>query len=214
MPQLMIIIQFFTYSPLHPERSPASVDWSTEVHHFLIRSAFDQESEDCLLQMELGSDQIDSFGNQAPSQSFMHAMRAENESVNQARFKMAHFIQEKYEMAADFRSQALTDPLATFQFCFYRGSALHPIMDTSSPAHEGFQIWSPLDILSVLNHGSFPTSIEDLQHLLLSPDRINRTIGLMHMIDQIYLELKMRDFLFEVPQTENRTTVAPLVPAS
>jgi hypothetical protein len=74
-------------------------------------------------------------------------------------------------------------------------------MDTTSPAHQGFQIWSPFDLLNVLKHGAFPSSIEDLSHLLSSPDEIKRTIGLMKLIDQIYLKLKIRDFLFEMPGT-------------
>jgi hypothetical protein len=223
MTQLMMIIQFLVQSPRIPARSPASQGWSTEVHHLLIRSAFGQEPEDCLLQMESGSDQVDSLWNQGSENSYQHAMRAKNESEEDARSKMAHFIRDHYEVAMGFRDQMISqegrpdaDPLPRLQFCFYRGSALHPIMDTSSPAHEGFQIWSPFDILTVLKHGSFPTSIEDLKTLLSNPDQLKWTVGLMQMIDQLYLKLEMRDFLFEMPrpQTENRTKVAPLVPAS
>ena len=134
----------------------ASPEWSTEAHHRLIRSAFEGEPRECLEQMESGSDDVDRPTNQGPGRSYLHAMRSADETVEQARTAMAHFIRREYEIAHRIlRESRDPDPVPLLQSCFHRGRALHPVMDITSPAHAGFRIWSPWNILEMLRHGSF-----------------------------------------------------------
>jgi hypothetical protein len=201
-----MILMLFSLTPFTMPHALASPQWSTEVHHLLIRSVFERESEDCLLQMEAGSDWVDRPTNQGAGTAFEHAMRSDDETREQARTRMARFIRSEYEIAAGLQLQASAqspgsdaDPLPLLQLCFHRGVALHPVMDITSPAHEGFQIWSPFDFLSLLRHGSLPGSIENIDALLASPKSFDQTAGLMRMVDAVYLKLGFRDFLFDGP---------------
>lgn len=197
----------------------ASVLWSTEAHWSLIRSSFGIERADCVSKMKEGSEWVDGYMNQLPSRSFMHAMRSGSEQkVEDAKHAMADFIQSHYELAAGYESTALKevlgsidDPLAEYthdgkmilnrddylNYCYERGVALHPVMDSISPAHAGFAIWSLSDISEVFKHGDLPGSIENEKSLLAQPDLMNKTVGLSQIIDRVYLEFKMKDFRYE-----------------
>lgn len=69
---------------------------------------------------------------QGTSGSFKHAMREAGQSIEDASEKMEGFISEK---KSEFISKHGNEAL------FALGEALHPIMDSTSPAHEGFQVW-------------------------------------------------------------------------
>ncbi len=192
------LIAFFMSLSANAGELTPDFEWSAEAHHRLIRSAFEGESGDCLAQMESGSDDVDRLSNQGPDHSYLHAMRSPDETVEQARSAMARFVRREYEIAIrTLRESRDPDPIPLLQSCFHRGRALHPMMDITSPAHSGFRIWSPWNILEMLRHGSFLTSIEDAEDLLRSPDRFKKTIGLMRAVDQVYRKLGFLDYLFD-----------------
>ncbi len=198
MKQAFAMIVFFLPLSATAEGLTVASEWSTEAHHRLIRAAFEGESGDCLGQIESGSDDVDRPSNQGPGNSYLHAMRSPDETVEQARSAMARFVRREYEIAIRIaRESRDPDPIPLLQSCFHRGRALHPMMDITSPAHAGFRIWSPWNILEMLRHGSFLTSIEDAEDLLQSPDRFKKTIGLMRAVDQVYRKLGFLDFLFD-----------------
>ena len=209
------LVLFFSVIPT----ADASVLWSTEAHWSLIRSSFGIERADCLSKMKEGSEWVDGLMNQLPSRSFMHAMRSgSDQKIEVAKHAMADFIQSHYELAAGYESKALKDVLGSIDdplveythdgkmivnhddylnYCYERGVALHPVMDSISPAHAGFAIWSLSDISEVFKHGDLPGSIENEQSLLAQPDLMNKTVGLSQIIDRVYLEFKMKDFRYE-----------------
>ena len=164
-----------------PATEPSNeVQWGTEVHHSLFRMAFPFESPTCIKQMQRGSDEVDSVSHQFEAGlSYQHAMRAPTQSVESARLQMKQFIKETYYVARRLLSNG-----NQAQSCFERGRALHPVQDSTSPAHEGFQVWDPIGNPSqILEHGDQPFSQETLAKLLADPDRLERTISLMRVVD-------------------------------
>jgi hypothetical protein len=56
---------------------------------------------------------------------------------------------------------------------YHLGKAIHTIMDSTSPVHQGYQEWH---ITDSKNHGSFSTSKENM----ISPADMNRTVDLIN----------------------------------
>lgn len=196
----------------------AGVPWSTVAHDDLIDSAFGNERADCTEQIKAGSLWVDNLDNQAPLYSYRHAMRASSQSVQAAKNLMADWIQEEYELAYFLLGKSTVplnaspeDPLIQvtnnqrliiqmdgyLQYCYHRGRALHSVMDSTSPAHADFAIWSPIEISQVMLHGDFHDSIENLQVLIENPDLKTKTVGLMQLVQKMYIDLNIREFRFE-----------------
>jgi hypothetical protein len=195
-----------------------AADWSTEAHETLIERAFPNERPDCIQAMKSGSFWVDSSTNQLPSRSHLHAMRPNTQqSIEKARDLMAHYVQSEFEISkseydrstqkvtstsADPTTQytsdgrLITDIFTYLSSCEHRGRGLHPIMDSTSPAHANFAIWSITDLGGLLAHGDMPRSIENERALFANPDVMVKTISLMRVTDKIYLELGWLDFLF------------------
>lgn len=222
MKNLILFTFLFGYLPgsfANDAESAPQKYWSGDAHWSLIQKAFPNERSDCLYKMKEGSEWVDSLPNQIPSKSYLHAMRgSESESITTARQMMADFIQGNYEMALQLvkastqaTNASSSDPLAQYtndgllitdmnaylKSCYNRGMALHPVMDTTSPAHAGFAIWSLTDLAAVFHHGDLPGSIENEQALFASPDVFTKTSGLMRLVDKMYLEFKLLDYRFE-----------------
>lgn len=197
----------------------ASPDWSTEAHARLIRQAFPRERADCMAEIQRGSEWVDSLPNQVPSKSYLHAMRANTtQTVAGVKSQMANFIQSEYERAITLWKQStrvihgtpadagamvtgdgrlIEDFGGYLRACYHRGTALHPVMDSTSPPHEGFPVWSLTDIKKIFEHGDLPGSLEDEAALLNHPKLEEKTVGLMRLVDRLYLGLEMLDFRFE-----------------
>jgi hypothetical protein len=217
----LIRFAFFSLGVLlFPDLSRASVmPWSSEAHSKLIHLAFPNERADCLQKIQEGSEWVDGILNQLPSRSFMHSMRSgRDQPVAEARDRMASFIQRSYEMASALRERAvdfrngpmnsdvdsmtpdgfrILDGVAYLEHCYQRGIGLHPVMDSTSPAHAGFEVWSLTDLDQLLKHGDFPDSLESALQLSLRPELKEKTVGLMRLVDQIYLGLGMLDYRFD-----------------
>lgn len=143
--------------------------WSKSAHEFLIYTAFPHESPLCLRAMSLGSQWVDRVEAQFDSSwAPMHAMRAADQSIEEAQAQMESFIQECYRNARAAQ--------ATMVRCFWRGAGLHPIMDSTSPAHHGYQVWRVSDFW---RHGDMPGSRETLSELRADRERERYTLDLM-----------------------------------
>ena len=86
---------------------------------------------------------VDRAANQDESHNYQHSMRAPNESVEHARKAAADFI-SNHESSARSRSplgcKAGYEKISG-EALWEIGQALHTVMDSTSPSHEGFQIW-------------------------------------------------------------------------
>ncbi len=205
--------------PILAHANTESINWSTEAHASLIQSAFASQRPDCLRKIEEGSRWVDKFANQLPARSYMHAMRGSaSQPLAEAKSMMANYIQSEFEIAdqllessTQVTNRTPDDPLAQFthdhrlilnmndylESCLHQGKGLHPVMDSTSPAHAGFAIWSILDLADLLKHGDFPQSIENERALFRSPDIMKKTVALMVIVQKMYIDLNIRDFRFE-----------------
>lgn len=151
--------------------------WSKEAHEAIIRAAFPSLPKQYLDQVMQGSADVDAPANQIPfiGDSYQHAMRDKGQSVENAKSKYCQFIQANFREFQLFKD----NPNPKIRNRAYRrlGRALHPLMDSTSPAHAGFQEWHLEDFLS---HGGSSYSNEDLNTLpAYLPATLNRINSLM-----------------------------------
>jgi RHS repeat-associated protein len=145
--------------------------WSTDAHNLFIyyfaANAFPDVSTSNLNAIYAGSAYADSPQFQTSAASYMHAMSSSAGNQEQAQQMMCNYV-NAYMNA--YRGLASTDPDNAY---FYLGMALHPVMDSTSPSHRGFQSWPN----NVLRHGDMPFSVEDAR---ATPPYLNQTVDLMN----------------------------------
>lgn len=148
--------------------------WSTAAHNYIIEHALRGVSPALIEQVKAGSATADSVlrGFQGPDFSFMHGMSSKTLSKGEACEKMQGFV-NSYLDAYDYWRDKGDLNLAYFSL----GMALHPIMDSTSPAHAGVQKWSSSQSLW---HGAFPTSKEDLSTIRARTDLLLKTKALIY----------------------------------
>jgi RHS repeat-associated protein len=157
--------------------------WSTGAHNFFIDSHFQNIDGIDLQNMKNGSAHADSLQYQTAEYAYMHAMGDGVHSNAEQCRKMNEFIKEKmadYKKALALSNSAPNEPLrrAYRARAFYSlGMALHPAMDSTSPAHEGWQVWH-WDKETVTRHGDFSTSLEDIW-AAQDPDSFMKTMNAM-----------------------------------
>jgi RHS repeat-associated protein len=106
-----------------------------------------------------GNDEVDGTGNhkgnffaaQSLENSYQHAMRSPSQDVPTARAQMYRFVNQELSDALNFAGHARQlyyEPVSKETLVYlmgkavhYVGRAQHPIADTTSPQHRGFQIW-------------------------------------------------------------------------
>jgi RHS repeat-associated protein len=121
--------------------------WSTEAHNYFIENFFYDlpiSAREIIMQ---GSAHADSAPFQAAAFSYMHAMSSDTLSAGVAKQQFCAFLKEK--MAIYKRD--IGRPGGTRNAYFNLGMAMHAIMDSTSPAHSGFQKW---DSSQIHRHGS------------------------------------------------------------
>jgi RHS repeat-associated protein len=147
--------------------------WSTAAHNAIIQAAFQGLSPNLIQAIEDGSASSDAFIYQLFGDPAVHAMSYPGEDPSAARDRACSAIADRlarYQQMAD-SSEASVQYMAYFEL----GEAMHTVMDSTSPAHAGFQPWS---ILDAGGHGDLPNSIEDLAHL--TPELLNATVNKMN----------------------------------
>jgi hypothetical protein len=129
--------------------------------------------------IEDGSASVDDLLNQGSSTAYQHAMTAPGQNAADAKQAMCQFVNENLNSYRALTSPG-TDAAAQVQGYRALGRALHPIMDSTSPAHMGWQVWGdPLEPGwwgEWRTHGDNSKSIEDLAHLTpaLLAETLNR----------------------------------------
>jgi RHS repeat-associated protein len=130
--------------------------WPEEVHNTIISRAFSGGkyilSTNAMSALMSGSKRADSNQYQDLAHSYMHAMRASGQSPQDAERMMNDFIKEKMREYKTLLSQGNEDKAYESL-----GMAMHPLMDATSPSHEGFREW--LGVLPVI-----PNTIKASQH--------------------------------------------------
>jgi RHS repeat-associated protein len=153
-------INTYTYVGGNPvSRSDWNGLWSTSVHHALIEGLIAIGGLDPTMvgSIQRGSDLADFLPNQL-TDSFVHAMRdSGRQTVEMQKRRACLFVKGKMDFFNNYRS----DPSPRIRQKAWEalGGAMHTVMDSTSPVHEGFQFWSPFDFL---NHGPLPSSEENL----------------------------------------------------
>ena len=112
--------------------SPSDANFWPEGHHQIIESVLStvENAEVLIPPLKLGSDQADKgvgadgVSYQAPKYAYMHAMLEEGSTLENMVSKMRSFF---VHFVTSFNKT---------KDCFYLGMALHPIMDSYSPAHD------------------------------------------------------------------------------
>jgi RHS repeat-associated protein len=146
--------------------------WSTAVHNQIIQERFGGGfSSGALALIVQGSASVDALQNQLPyfGHDYEHAMRSSGQSVAEAKRLTCEFIKRHMN---DYRRNK--DTAGWREAYRSLGKALHPIMDSTSPEHQGWQEWNLLR--DWRHHGSFSKSREDWIH----PDDLQRIIDLIN----------------------------------
>lgn len=196
--------RFALLSVLAGLASPSAHAWSTSVHTHMLETAFPDVSVPCLAQMIAGSLDVDSAKNQLPDKAYMHAMRGPKEKTE------ADGLARTWKYI-DLRFAEARNALATSDedSCLERGRGLHPVMDSTSPAHHGHQEWKLFgDPRKIFTHGDWakklgstidplfpvpgfpgPLSKEDFDYLDDHPEVLTGTVKLMQVVDLIQMTL-------------------------
>ncbi len=138
---------------------------------------------------------LDFLNAQSEANSYQHAMRAPYESVASAKAKMGAFVLERVRIARDEAKKAReTCDLEKLKKALVKfGEGMHPVMDSTSPAHEGFQVWFgpqsggafPVEYAAFVAHHHYKETDSDL-HAILA-----RVVGTMKGYDN-HIEFILR----------------------
>jgi len=141
--------------------------WGTDAHNLIIRAMFPGLNPILLSAIEQGSASVDDPANQGPSNAYEHAMRAPGQSIADAQGKMCKFVSDNMAGYNGGNQSNIRDQIQAFRDL---GRALHPIMDSTSPAHSGWQVWdNPVfDWHEMKAHGNAHGSIEGTDALTKS----------------------------------------------
>lgn len=129
------LLNRYAYSLNNPYRYvDPNGKWPTPVHNAIIYRAFSGVlSPKAIAAIQRGSRRADSQQYQDLSHSYMHAMRSQNQGADEAAARTASFIggqvaEYKRLLAAGQEGKAYEA----------LGMAMHPLMDATSPSHEGY----------------------------------------------------------------------------
>jgi hypothetical protein len=124
--------------------------WPTKIHNQIIDAAFPNLTPGQRQILKDVSAHQDAFltghtimGGQAADLSFQHAMRAPGQSVAEAQQEYDDFVSMNEDQAT--RTQinfwAAGNPGLSNDALAQFAAALHAVLDSTSPAHSGFQVW-------------------------------------------------------------------------
>jgi hypothetical protein len=151
--------------------------WGTDAHNVIIQTMFQGLNPLLLQAIEQGSASVDDPANQGPANAFEHAMLAPGQSISDAQEKMCKFVKENLAgYLANVGRGNIHDQILAYRDL---GEALHPIMDSTSPAHSGWQTWSnPITHpRETIPHGNAHGSIEGVD--ALTPALLQETLNRM-----------------------------------
>ncbi len=125
--------------------------WPEQVHNTIISRAFSGSnyklSSTAIAALQRGSAEADSGKYQDIVHSYMHAMRAPNQSAEVAAGLTVTFIMQKTNEYKSLMKEGKTEEAYEAL-----GMAMHPLMDNTSPSHEDYQEWKLFPMIDVAIH--------------------------------------------------------------
>ncbi len=112
--------------------------WPTTIHDLILRLAFPNLSSEQINAMQVGSFSVDVPWTLFEEYANQHAMRRNDQTVEDAKREMDKFIAEKSDLA-QANNDGGDNPSINSLYNF--GQAMHPIMDNTSPTHRPFQVF-------------------------------------------------------------------------
>ena len=156
--------------------------WSTAAHNAIIQTAFPDLWFLDIEAIEDGSASVDAPLNQGAATAYQHAMTAPGQSAADAKSRMCKFVRDNLQ---EYR-RLISNPDGMNEILAYRalGRALHPIMDSTSPAHSGWQPWGnpwePAWWGEWDSHGDSAGTVEGLKDL--KPDLLQKTLNRIRQV--------------------------------
>ena len=151
------LLNRYAYGLNNPYRyKDANGQWPEQVHNEIIRNAFSgggyNLSSSAIAGLMKGSKTADSSQYQDLAHSYMHAMRMPGQSAEEAAGLTVTFINQ--QVAEYKKLMAVGQEGKAYEAL---GMAMHPLMDATSPSHEGYQEWNspwthPLDARNHMKH--------------------------------------------------------------
>jgi len=144
--------------------------WSTDAHNYFIQEAFKNLPTDLLEQIMAGSKNADRAIFQFGDSVYMHAMSSDAWPPEESEKRMCKFIRDKMR---DFRKAQLYGSKRAY---WHLGMALHTVMDSTSPAHRGFQKWQ---YRHFDDHGNTYPGLSSLEDIDTARKYRDETVDLM-----------------------------------
>ncbi len=121
--------------------------------------------QDKVSMINQGTAYADTAQFQTGEYSYRHAMRNDDETIEQAKTKADLFVREKYNEALCLKNNGEIE-----KAYFELGVALHTVQDATSPSHAGFQMWNGEESLiktgeHVVNELYYPGKNSNLQNV-------------------------------------------------
>lgn len=150
--------------------------WATDAHNYFLDGLANQFSAQELAWMKSGSATTDDWWlYQDAAHSYMHAMSSSALSKEQALNLYCKFVQDNVQYYEQNHNSS--NPYVRRAAYELLGEALHSVMDSTSPAHRGFQRW---DSSQIPRHGGFfPSSEEKLSD---APPYFPETLNKMQFV--------------------------------
>lgn len=161
--------------------------WSTAAHNYFIDNFAARHPGlsgewGFIGEMKAGSAYTDSWMFQGGQYSYMHAMSSDYWSPAEAKSMMCNYV--KAYMGA--YQGGTSGPDAAGHRYFWLGMAMHAVMDSTSPAHGGFQYWGgqvdSVVHLYAFDHGGLDGSPFSIESLRDAPAHLTETLNLMDQI--------------------------------
>lgn len=148
--------------------------WPTPIHNQIIDETFRSMPSDLRDAIKRGSEHADEVMFQSPEYNYMHAMRRKGQSVEEAKKMMEAFINQHLD---NYECNARA---GRFEEAYFElGMALHPIMDSTSPSHEGFQIWDSV-LGTIMRGGILSYKLHMDAESSITPAQLKRTVDLIN----------------------------------
>jgi RHS repeat-associated protein len=191
--------------------------WPTTIHNQIIDAAFPNLSSVQRQILKDVSAHQDAFltggtilGGQANDLSYEHAMRGPGQSVADAQSDYQYFVSlyENSATKAQINFWVAGNPGLSKDALAMFGVALHAILDSTSPAHAGFQVWDLWNPALVWRHDRAESSI--------SPQQLNTAVtaakkAFNATFNSNFNEFDLLQLLFQAEQEQKKSQPKPYV---
>jgi RHS repeat-associated protein len=141
--------------------------WPTEIHNQIIYEAFRRilSPDQIKILEDVSAAQDFLISGQSMTLAYEHAMRAPWQSVDDARAQFSDFVKSNEDQATQIQVNfwKAGNPGISDSALISFARALHAILDSTSPAHAGFQVWDWRDLGSDRRHRNAEARITSQQ---------------------------------------------------